>query len=187
VAATKLHQKSDASSSVDYAAEVFDEYGDFIRSVIRFHIRNEAEAEDLFQDLFLFLVAKPIPENVRNVKGFLYKLISDTVKDAYRNIDRYQARIRRYAKRNSRIVENRPETDLIDMEETKKMFDLIESHLPAQEALAVMLRYRDDCNTGEVAEKMGVKPRSASRYVSIGLKKIGHVLSKKQGGSYDSF
>jgi RNA polymerase sigma factor (sigma-70 family) len=187
VAVTNTHQESDTSGSVDYAAKVFDKHGDFIRSVIRFHIRNEPEAEDLFQDLFLFLIAKPIPEEVQNVKGFLYKLITDIVKDAYRRIDRYQARIRRYTKRNSRSVETRPEIDLIGEEETKKMFDLIEKHLPTQEALAVKLRYRHNCDTGEVAEIMGVKPRSVSRYVSVGLKKIGHVVDKHQGGHYDSF
>jgi RNA polymerase sigma factor (sigma-70 family) len=187
VAETNIHQKFDDLSNVERATGIFDKYGDFIRSVIRFHIRNEPEAEDVFQDLFLFLVAKPIPLEVENVKGFLYKLLCDTVKDAYRRLERYQARINRYTKRNSCAAENRPETELISVEETKKMFDLIERQLPAQEALAVTLRYRDDYNTGEVAEMMGVKERSVSRYVSVGLKKIGNVFTKTQGGSNDSF
>lgn len=187
MAVTNIHQKSDDPGNVERAAGIFDKYGDFIRSVIRFHIRNETEAEDVFQDLFLFLVAKPIPVEVQNVKGFLYKLLCDTVKDAYRRIDRYQSRIDRYTKRNLRVAENRPETKLMSVEETKKMFDLIERQLPAQEALAVTLRYREDYNTGEVAEMMGVKHRSVSRYVSVGLKKIGSVFAKTQGGNNDSF
>lgn len=184
---TNIHQKPDAPSNVERAAGIFDKYGDFIRSVIRFNIRNEPEAEDVFQDLFLSLVAKPIPLEVENVKGFLYKLTCDTVKDAYRRIERYQARIRRYTKRNLRVAENRPETDLISVEETKKMFDLIERQLPPQEALAVTLRYREEYNTGDVAEMIGVKHRSVSRYVSVGLKKIGNAIAKTQGGNYDSF
>jgi RNA polymerase sigma factor (sigma-70 family) len=141
----------------------------------------------VFQDLFLSLVAKPIPLEVQNVKGFLYKLLCDTVKDAYRRLDRYQSRINRYTKRNLRVKESRPETELISVEEAEKMFDLIERQLPAQEALAVMLRYRDDCNTGEAADVMGVKQRSVSRYVSVGLKKVGNVIAKTHGGDYDSF
>jgi RNA polymerase sigma-70 factor (ECF subfamily) len=182
VAAIKISQKFDSLSNVDRTTGIFDEYGNFIRSIIRFHIKNEAEAEDLFQDLFLSLVAKPIPEEVRNVKGFLYKLISDMIKDAFRRKDRYQARMRRYAERSLRISENRPETGLIDVEETNKMFCLIVRHLPAKEALAVKLRFKDNCDTGETAEIMGVKPRSVSRYVSIGLKRVSHVIEKKQGG-----
>ena len=186
MATTNIKLKSDAPSNVERAAELFDEHGDFIRSIIRFHVRNEAEAEDLFQDLFLSIVAKPLPEEVRNIKGFLYKMISDTVKDAFRRINRYKTRMRRYTERHLHIVENHPAAGLIDVEETIKTFDLIESYLPAKEALAVTMRYRDNCDTGEVAEKMGVKTRSVSRYVSTGLKKISHVLNKKQGSNYDS-
>jgi len=187
VAVTDIHQKSNIPGNVERAAGIFDKYGDFIRSVIRFHIRNEPEAEDVFQDFFLSLVAKPIPLEVENVKGFLYKLVCDTVKDAYRRIDRYQARINRYTKRNLPVAENRPETELISVEEIKKMFDLIERKLPAQEALAVKLRYREEYKNGEVAEMMGVKQRSVSRYVSVGLKKVGNVFTKTKGGNHDSF
>lgn len=171
-----VNQKSDVPSNVDRAAEVFDEYGDFIRSVIRFHVKNEVEAEDLFQDLFLLLVAKPIPQEVQNVKSFLYKVISDTIKDAFRRIDRYQAKIRRYAGHSGRVTEYRLKNSLIEAEETKRMFELIERHLPPKEALAVTLRYRNNCDTAKIAKKMGVQPRSVSRYVSVGLKKARHLF-----------
>ena len=185
MATTNIKLKSDVSN-VERAAEVFDEHGDFIRSIIHFHVRNKTEAEDLFQDIFLSIVTRPIPEEVRNVKGFLYKLIIDTIKDAYRRIIRYQTRIHRYAEHHLNIIDSHPDASLIDVEEAKKMYDLIEKHLPTKEALAVKLRYKEDCDTEETAEKMGVKTRSVSRYVSIGLKKIGNVLDKKQGCNYDS-
>ena len=178
MAVTDIHQESDAQGNVERAAGIFDKYGDFIRSLIRFHIRNEPEADDVFQDFFLLLVAKPIPLEVENVKGFLYKLIYDTAKDAYRRINRYQSRIDRYTKRNLHFAESHPDTELISVEETKKMFNLIERQLPPHEASAVILRYRENYNTGEVAEMMGIKQRSVSRYVSVGLKKIGNVVAK---------
>jgi RNA polymerase sigma factor (sigma-70 family) len=177
--AASINQKSDVLSNVERAAEVFDKYGDFIRSVICFHVKNEVEAEDLFQDLFLLLVAKPIPQEVQNVKSFLYKVISDMIKDAFRRIDRYQARISRYAERNVRTIEKRPENVLMEVEETKKMFELIERRLPSYEALAVTLRYRDNCSTEEAAERMGVKSGSVSRYVSVGFEKIRRFLGEK--------
>ena len=182
MATANIKQKFNVPGSVDRAASIFDKYGDFIRLVIRYHVKSEAEAEDLFQDLFLSMVAKPIPREVQNLRGFLYKLISDTVKDAYRRKIRYQTRIYKYGKRKPRTVENRPETSLIDMEEAGKMFDLIERHLPTKEALAVKLRFKNECDTEEAADIMGVKPRSVSRYVSIGLKKIEHVFYEEQGG-----
>ena len=174
----------DSPSNVDRAGWVFDNYGGFIRSMIRFHIKDEAEAEDLFQDLFLQLVARPIPYEVQSVRGFLYKLISDTVKDAFRRIDRYKARIHKYTERNHRTSENPPESNLMEVEKINKMFELIERHLPPKEARAVNLRYRKKFDTLQVAEKMQVKPRSVSRYVSAGLKKMGDVLRERQDSNY---
>ena len=175
-----VNQKSDALSNVERTAEVFEKYGDFIRAGIRFHVKDEMEAEDLFQDLFLLLVAKPIPQDVQNVKTFLYKVVSDRIKDAFRRIDRYHARIRRYAERNVRAIEKRPEKAIMDIDEAKKMFELIERRLPPPQASALTLKYRDGYDTREVAKKMCVKPRSVSSYASAGLEKIRCFLGEKQ-------
>ena len=180
---TGMRQRSDVPTKIECAAEVFEEHGCFIRSVIRFHAKNEQETEDLFQDFFLFLVAKPIPQEVQNVRGFLYKLICDLVKDAFRRTDCYHAMIRRYAEHRVRRIEKRPENVVIETEETNKMFESIKKRLPPPQALAVTLRYRDSCDTGEVAEKMHVKPRSVSRYVSAGLEKLRCVLDQEQRGN----
>jgi RNA polymerase sigma factor (sigma-70 family) len=173
-------EKSSALSSVERAAEVFEKHGDFIRSGIRFRVKDETKAEDLFQDLFLLLVAKPVPQDVQNVEGYLFRVITQTAKDAFRRIDRYQARIRRYAERNVRTIEKCPENVIIEKEETKKMFELIERRLPSYEALAVKLRYGDNCSIEEAAEQMGVKPRSVGRYISAGLEKVRCFLGEKQ-------
>ncbi|MHC4060082.1 MAG: RNA polymerase sigma factor [Planctomycetota bacterium] len=177
--AASVSQECDTPSNVDRAAEVFEENGDFIRAIIRFYIKHEAEAEDLFQDLFLFLIARPIPSDVRNLRGFLFKVINDTVKDVFRGMERRQSRIHKYAQHNGHVTDNRPENVLMEAEEAKRMFELIERRLPPKEALAVTLRYRDNCDTDEVAKRMGVERRSVSRYVSVGLRRIRHVLCER--------
>lgn len=171
-----VRKESDAQSNADLAEKIFKEHGDFIRSIIVFSVKNEAEAEDLFQDFFLSLISKPIPQEVQDIRGFLYRVVSDKIKDAFRRISRYQARIHRYAERQRRLVENRPENATIEIEETKKMFELIRTRLPPKEARAVTLRYRNNRDIGEVAEKMEIKRRSVSRYVSAGLKKLRKVF-----------
>ena len=170
--------KCDQPSNVDRATEIFNEHGDFIRSVINFNVKNHALSEDLFQDLFLFFISKPIPVDVQNVRGFLYRVISDKIKDALRRMNRYQARIHRYAENRRQITESRPENTVNEVEEVKKMFELIEKRLPSNEALAVTLRYKNNCDIREAAEKMGIKPRSVSRYISVGLKKLREILSQ---------
>ncbi|MHC4258964.1 MAG: RNA polymerase sigma factor [Planctomycetota bacterium] len=180
MSSTHVHERSHTVSSVERTAEVFDKYGGFIRAVIRFHVKDETEAEDLFQDLFLLLASKPIPPEVQNVKCYLYKVISDTSKDAFRRIERYQTRVRRYAERNARTIETRPDGALVEAEEKKKMFELIEKRLPPPQALAVTLRFRDDYDTDQVAERMRIKPRTVSRYVSVGLDKLRCSLGEEQ-------
>jgi len=175
-----INENSEALSNAERAAQVFEKYGDFIRSGIRFHVKDKTEAEDLFQDLFLLLVVKPVPQDVQNVEGYLFRVITQAAKDAFRRTDRYQARIRRYAERNVRAIDKRPENVIMDIEEAKNMFDLIERRLPPPQALALTLKYSDGCDTPEVARRMRVKPRSVSSYASAGLKKMRRFLGEKQ-------
>lgn len=174
------NKKSDTPTNVDIAGEVFAKYGSFIRSAIRFHVSDETEAEDLFQDLFLLLISKPIPREVRNMQGFLYKVISDMIRDAFRRIDRYQARMHTYARHNGRIIDKRPERTVMEMEEAKRMFELIERRLPRNHALALRLKYKENNHVTQIANKLGVKPKSVTRYVSVGLKKMRCVFDKEQ-------
>jgi len=167
-----INKEIDTLSNADLAEKVFEEHEDFIRTIIRSKVNNEVEAEDVFQDFFLFLISKPIPEEVQDVRGFLYRVVSDKVKDALRRIYRYQARIGRYAERHKRINDGSPEYAVIEAEEIERMFELIRRRLPPNEARAVTLRYRNNWGIGEVSEKMGIKPRSVSRYVSACLKKL---------------
>lgn len=187
MALANANKKLDVPNNIDQAMKVFEEHGDFIHAVLRFHVRNAAEVDDLFQDFFLSLISKPIPKEVQNVRGFLYRVLSDKVKDRIRRIKRYHARIYRYAEYCRRDVKDGPENAVIDVEETEKMFRLIQRHLPRKEALAVTLRYKNHQDTKEIAEEIGVKPRSVSRYVSVGLKKLRQAIGVNQGRSYDRF
>jgi RNA polymerase sigma factor (sigma-70 family) len=168
--------------NVDRAAEIFSQYGDFIRTVIYYHVENDAQADDLFQDFFFSLVSKPIPANIQNVKGYLYKAITNDIVDAVRRVEKYKTRIGKYAECfNYSVNNNRPENALIEIEQTNEMFRLIEGWLRHSEAQAITLRYRNSYNIKEVAKKMHVNNRTISRYISAGLSKVRQFLTLKQG------
>jgi RNA polymerase sigma factor (sigma-70 family) len=170
-------------SNVARAAEVFSEYGDFIRAVIHYKVKNEALSGDLFQDFFLSLVSKPIPAGVQNVRSYLYRAIVNDIVDTTRRVEKYKTRMNKYAEcLNYSINKNNPENALIEAEETDKMFKLIEGWLRRSEAQAISLRYRDSYNIKEVAKKMHVNNRTVSRYISAGLSKIRQFLTVKRGG-----
>ena len=171
------------ANSADTAANVFAEYGDFIRMVIRYQVKNDTQVDDLFQDFFLSLVSKPIPIGVRNVKSYLYKAITNDIIDAARRVEKYQKKMRKYAKRFSYSIDKRtPEKDFIDKEETNKIFETIEMQLRDSEAQAITLRYRHNYDTEEVARKMNVDSSSVRRYVSVGFSKIRQFLINSKVG-----
>jgi DNA-directed RNA polymerase specialized sigma24 family protein len=77
-----LPDTSKCRNNVGLAAKIFAEYGDFIRMVIRYKVKNEAQADDLFQDFFLSLVVSPLPagehsgRNILMGQSFLYFFIT---------------------------------------------------------------------------------------------------------------
>ena len=173
--------KDDGPNNVERATEILSTYGDFIRSIIQFRIKSEALCDDLFQDFFLQLVSKPIPDNVRNMRGFLFRLITDRIKDSVRSIARYQKRQLRGARNRENIVYEGPEKEIIDKEEFAKMMEVIRKRLSTQEASAIFLRHKKGYEIKEIAEKLGVNSRSASRYISVGLKKTREFLCLEKG------
>lgn len=166
---------------INAAAKIFAEYGSFIRSVIRYHVRDETQVDDLFQDFFLSLIAKPIPQGVQNIERYLYRAISNDVIDAARRVKNYQTHICRYVKsRSYRTIKDKPENTLMKREEIDKMFELIEKLLQRGEAQAVILRYRNQYKIREIAAKMGVSDIAAWRYISKGFRKIRQFLKVRR-------
>lgn len=167
-------------------AEIFAQHGTFIRNLIRYHVKRVDLTEDLYQDLFLSLVTKPIPPDVQNLKGFLYRTITNDVKDAINKIRRYKKLVQRYSEthHNGRY-RKKPEDQLIQTEETEKMFRFVARQLTAAEAKVITLRYKESYDTSEVAQKMKVSPRTVSRYLSVGLGKIRKSMTAFKDNDHD--
>jgi RNA polymerase sigma factor (sigma-70 family) len=165
---------------VSTAYEVFAEHSRFIRAVIGSRVKNEAQANDIFQNFFLSLVHKPVPKDIRDIKSYLYKaIINDTV-DAARKVERYQALVHRYSEQlNFCAYIISPENALTIKEETDKVMGLISRQLRRSEFRAITLRYGSCTDISEVAEKMGVDSGTVRRYISIGLAKIRKLLTAK--------
>ena len=166
--------------NVGLATEVIDEYSDFIYMVICSQVRNKSRVDDIFQDFFLSLVAKPIPHNVKNIKSYLYKAVCNDIVDKQRQVERYKNQIKKYRERcNFSINNSDPENALIKDEQLNRMFDLIKGQLTASQSEAIALRYGTDHTIQEVADEMGVKSTSVSRYICTGLRKMRQSFRSK--------
>jgi RNA polymerase sigma factor (sigma-70 family) len=171
---------SRVGKNVDRASEIFSKYEGFIRAVICFQVGDSGLAEDIFQDFYLSLVSRPIPAGIQNIKSYLYRAITNDIVDAARRVEKYQSRMQKYAQcPDFSINKNTPENALINKEEINKMFELIEGWLRYSEAQAIKLRYIYNLNIKEIAEKMCVNERTASRYICVGLSKVREFFNNK--------
>ena len=117
-----INRKADVQKNVECAEKIFAEYGDFIRMVIRYKVGNNSQVDDLFQDFFLSLVSKPPPADVRNIKNYLYKVVTNDIVDASRRVEKYRARMHKYAEHyNYPINKNASKNASIDTEKTVKI------------------------------------------------------------------
>jgi RNA polymerase sigma factor (sigma-70 family) len=165
--------------NVDIATEIFNEYWDFVYSVIRFKVGNEGVTDDLFQNFFLSLVQNPPPPDMKNIKGYLYKAIMNDIIDNARYVKRYHNLMNGYAEY---LRYNKSQTfgedDIFDFEEINNMIDYIDKKLEYNEAKAIKLRFKEELKIREIAERIGVDNTTAWRYISKGLSEIRRFLER---------
>ena len=172
-----FHTNSQSDLAAAQAATaIYDQYGDFIRAVVRFQAKNEFQEEELFQEFFLTLVAKPVPASVSSIKGYIYRALVNMVAEGARRQAREERYLKKHAERVRISIHKRgPQTAIIGEEERESVFRHLTGKMRRREAEAVMLRYRDDCSIPEIAERMGVDARTVSHYISAGLRELRRV------------
>ena len=163
---------------------IFSTYGGFIYAVIRSKINDDSQANDLFQDVFISLVSRPPSGDVHNMKSYLYRVITHDIADNMRRVKKYHTKLNRYAERiRYSPGDGDPQKILIRIEETNKIFDIIEKRLRHSEAHAIILRYKNHYETSKIAEIMNINIQSVSRYISVGLKKLREIVALKESYS----
>lgn len=163
--------------ALENITNIWQQNESFIRNAILSQVNDADLAEDIFQDFFLSLISKPIDPNMQNIKGYLHRAIRNDIIDAARRRKSYRALLHRYAThRNHTSIPKSVEYIVANTEEAEKMLDHIQALLVHSEAEAIRLRHHCDYSVGEVADKLQVKKRTVSRYVSVGLKKLRQFL-----------
>jgi RNA polymerase sigma factor (sigma-70 family) len=173
--------KTEIRKRVGLAAEVFDRYGDEIRAIIYFNVKDKSKVDDIFQEFFVSIVRKPIPSGIQDIRAYLYRAVTNDVIDVSRQIKCHQDHIKKYAEcRKHFVMPEDPENTVIQTENTKKMFYLIESHLSKREAEVIIQRYGQGFSTIDTAEKMNVNKRIVSRYLTAALKKMREFVPENE-------
>lgn len=170
---TEVHKR------VGLAADVFGKYGNEILAVIQFNVDDQSKANDIFQDFFVSLVRKPIPPHIEDVRGYLYKAVTNDVIDVSRRTRNHRDNAQKYAHtRKHCIVQEDPRDVAIQAEEAERMLRLIENRLPGREATVLLQRRGHGFSTADTAERMRLTKRTVSRYLSVAIKKIRQFVPK---------
>jgi RNA polymerase sigma factor (sigma-70 family) len=175
----------DTAERVKQAGVVFETYGDEIRAMISLSVKEQSEADDMFQDLFLSIVQTPIPPDTDRVPAYLYRVITNDVIDETRRLCNYAEFVREYREQgNHRMAHEAPENGVIELEETHEMLESLRKRLPSHEAEAVIRSCVYGNKAGYAAKKMDLDRKTFSQYLYRGKTRIRRLLGKnreKQG------
>lgn len=173
---TEIHER------VRLAADVFGKYGDDIRAIIHFNVRDKSRVDDLFQDFFVSLVHNPIPPHIEDIKGYIYRALTNDVIDVRRQIKNRRDYVQKFAEaRKSDMIQDDPQDGFIQAEATERMFRLIESYLSKREATAVVQRYGKGLSTTDTAKKMHLHKTSVYRYLARAREKMRRFMPENTG------
>jgi len=174
--------KNNGMHGINAATAIFAQYEQFIRAVICSKIGHQAYEyeEDIFQDFFLSLAHKPPPDDVKNIKSYLYRAITHDIMDAIHRMNIYRARLEKYSEQPENSINiTKSQIAFIYDEDIDRVFKLIEKRLLCSQSRAIILRYKYGYEIKEIAKEMCIDSKSVSRYISVGLKKIRQFFSRK--------
>jgi len=173
---------ADTHARVQAAAEIFSKYGNQIRAIIVFHVKDEARADDLFQDFFVSIVQNPIPAHIEDVETYIYRALTHDTIDGRRRANNYLDGIQKYAAaRKYDVTQDDPQSNIMHVEATQQMLRLLEAQLSKREAAVLWHRYCNGLDTADTAKETNMDKRSVTRYLSLARKKIRKLIPQDLG------
>ena len=144
-----------------------------VRFVLRF-TRDLDAAEDVVQDAFVLLFEhREDLDPTRSVRAYLYQTIRNRVIDQLR-----RAAIRQHTARLD-LPRPQPATPLRGLEdsEVREAVERAIENLPDRAREAFILAYLQDLTYREVADVMGISPKTVGHHISAALVQLRRVLA----------
>ncbi len=157
--------------SEEEAARAIGQYGDMVRRLCLVHLKNPADTEDIFQNVFLKYVLSPVVfESPEHEKAWLIRVTINACKDLVKSFFR------------SRTV---PLEELLDqpaplLEEHQEVLEAV-LDLPRKYRDAVYLHYYEGYTAAEIGKLLG---KNANTVYTL-LTRAREQLRKTLGGDRD--
>ena len=157
----------------DYCEYMVNTHGRSIYKIIYLYVKNKADAEDIFQQVFLTLVEKkPKLKDKNHEIGWLIRVAQNKSKDFLKS----------YWKKN--IQELREEEYLLDNEENQDM-GVLDSifGLDKKYRTVIYMYYYEGYASGEIADILGIKDATIRTQLKRGREELARLL--KESGIYE--
>ena len=163
--------------------QLYRRHRGMLRGVVLRIVRDEAEAEDVLQDVFIQVWKQGSHYSVAKgqVIGWLIVLARRRSLDRLRQRSAYQRATDRFEAEHERHVEEgldrcHVEQDVCSNDLRGLMFSLI-SHLPPAQQQVVLLTYFEDMSQREIAAHLGLPLGTVKTRIELGVRKLGSALA----------
>ena len=159
------------SGSQEALGELYARYRNPLMNFCKKYMRNEADAEDLIQDVFLQLWEKRHSlDTVSSFAGYVQTMTQNKVFYTFRQSD-IHSRFVRNMLTNGKDSMNKTEETIIDKDYAEFLDKIIESLSPMQKKVFRLSRI-EGLTYKEIAELLQISADTVKEYVSLALKKI---------------
>lgn len=145
-----------------------DEYADMIKRVCFYHLKNQADTEDVFQNVFLKYMLHDEPFSSReHEKSWLLRVAINACKDYLKS----------FFRRSVISLDALGEMEAEEKESHREVLEAVLS-LPAKYKDAIYLHYYEGYSAAEIGEIIGKKENTVYSLLSRGR----GILKEKLGG-----
>lgn len=158
--------------SEEEAARAIERYGDMVRRLCLVHLKNPADTEDIFQNVFLKYVLSPVVfESPEHEKAWLIRVTINACKDLVKSFFR------------SRTV---PLEELLDQpaplsEEHKEVLEAVLA-LPPKYRDAVYLHYYEGYTAAEIGKLLGKNTNTVYTLLTRARERLRETLGGDRDG-----
>ena len=154
-----------SEAEVNHAVE---EYADMVQRICFYHLKNKADTEDVFQNVFLKYMTYDQPfENSEHEKAWLLRVAINACKDYLKS----------FFRRNVVSFETLHEIEAKEPEESRGVLEAVLS-LPVKYKDAIYLHYYEGYSAAEIGKILGKKENTVYSLLFRGRE----MLKEKLGG-----
>ena len=153
----------------DWVDEVVDKYADMVYRIAFTHMKNKADADDIFQEVFLKLCKSAVAfETDEHIKAWLIKVTINTCRKSFSS------------SWNKKVVELPEDLEYEDKHQDFEVVSAVQS-LPEKYRTVIHLFYFEDMAVADIAKTL----RSTASTVKSQLSRARNLLRNKLKGGVD--